>query len=159
MKKQTQLAIRKILDSEWFSSVGKPVGRDVAVATNWDDAIKSCSSLKWQNTCLEAENLLREAIDERSPQRMEQWNDLVDEIEEAIHQSVHDKLRQCFGERELPERVDTRVRLDIVGYCVELEYADIVQPSFYNVLGQWYIDGHFPCGWKGKYPRGMLVVY
>lgn len=32
-------------------------------------------------------------------------------------------------------------------------------PHFFETLYQCYIAGGWPCGWKGEYPAGTLVVY
>ena len=60
------------------------------------------------------------------------------------------KLRKGF---------QARVRLEIVGFGMEQEYADVVDLNFCTVLGKWYMSGHFPCGWRGEYPDGILVVF
>ena len=39
---------------------------------------------------------------------------------------------------------------------------DIFSDGFFRKLAFWYLQGHFPCGWKGKYsefPNGKLVVF
>ena len=48
---------------------------------------------------------------------------------------------------------------DILGACIEMEYADLCPPGFYTNLASWYVKEHFPCGWQGVFPQGMLIVY
>ena len=62
-------------------------------------------------------------------------------------------------ENNLPKVFEDTVQWDILGVCMEAEYADIFQPGFYASQAYWYINGHFPCGWEGKFPNGKLIVY
>jgi hypothetical protein len=31
--------------------------------------------------------------------------------------------------------------------------------GFYLELMRWYRRGHWPCGWRGRYPEGSLIIY
>jgi hypothetical protein len=51
------------------------------------------------------------------------------------------------------------MRRVLVHACVEQEYADVVAPAFFSRLAEWYLRGHYPCGWLGDYPDGKIMVY
>jgi hypothetical protein len=38
-------------------------------------------------------------------------------------------------------------------------YVDLYPPSFFASNAYWYVMGHFPCGWRGEFPKGQLVIY
>ncbi len=62
------------------------------------------------------------------------------------------KIRRVVEEHTPPEVVGHCVRWDVLGPCMECEYADVRHPSFFTDLIGWYIRGRFPCGW-GKIDR------
>lgn len=45
------------------------------------------------------------------------------------------------------------------GLGLKARYADVCPPGFYASQAYWYVQGHFPCGWQGEFPKGKLVVY
>jgi hypothetical protein len=47
---------------------------------------------------------------------------------------------------------------DIMRYCVANRNAPCPCPLF-DLIEQAYMDGGWPCGWKGKYPEGKLAVF
>jgi len=52
------------------------------------------------------------------------------------------------------------VQWEILGVCMEAEYADVYPPGFYASQAYWYVKGHFPCGWEGgEFPKGKLIIY
>ena len=43
--------------------------------------------------------------------------------------------------------------------CAAYQLATGREDGFYLTLMRWYRKGHWPCGWRGAYPEGRLVVY
>lgn len=65
---------------------------------------------------------------------------------------------------KLPKAFSDTVHWDILHACMEIEYSDVRQPAFFSNQVDWYLAGHFPCGWDGSFtegemPTGRLVVY
>jgi len=92
-------------------------------------------------------------------ERANKWNDIVDELKKTLIPFVRRKIESVVREHKLPRVFEGRVQCDILGVCIETEYADLGLPGFYANLASRYIKGHFPCGWQGTYPQGMLIVY
>lgn len=40
-----------------------------------------------------------------------------------------------------------------------LNESDLYPPGFFASNANWYVRGHFPCGWRGEFPKGQLVIY
>jgi hypothetical protein len=55
--------------------------------------------------------------------------------------------------------VGNTLRWDILGACMELEYADIREPGFFCGLMAWYLAGRFPCGWGERGENGAIRLY
>jgi hypothetical protein len=48
---------------------------------------------------------------------------------------------------------------DALGAVMTSFYIDCKPPTFYLKLFEVYRSGHFPCGWKGGWPQGDLLVF
>jgi hypothetical protein len=125
----------------------------------WPDAIEQCDSFEWEDLRLNALNEFRACIARHSKERLHLWNELVGEVKEITGPIVSRKIATVVREHNLPESFGVRVRNDITRACMETEYADLCPPGFFTSISQWYINGHFPCGWWGAFPLGKLVVY
>jgi hypothetical protein len=108
---------------------------------------------------LEALNHCRVFLAEHSMERLRLWNGTVDEVKKITGPLVDRKTAAVVREHALPGIFKTRVRNDITNLCMEAEYADVCPPGFFTSIGCWYLNGHFPCGWWGAFPRGKLVIY
>jgi hypothetical protein len=85
---------------------------------------------------------------------------IVREVKKFTEPLVERKIADVVREHNLPKIFADQVRFDIAGICVESECADVYPPSFFMSNGYWYVNGHFPCGWRGDFPpQGQLVIY
>jgi hypothetical protein len=159
MHSRTIAALGRLEDASWFSRIGIHEGYDVGVVASWPEAIKHCDSSEWEDLQGEALNQYRECIARRSKQRLELWNATVDEVKKITKPFVADKIAAVVREHALPEIFRIQVIYDITGVCMEAEYADLCVPGFFTNIGNWYVNGHFPCGWWGAFPQGNLVIY
>jgi hypothetical protein len=159
MHSRTIAILDQLEKASWFSRVGVNEGSAIIVVTGWPDAIEQCSSFEWEDLRLHVLNQDRECIARRSKERLQLWNGVVDEVKGLMGPLVDRKIAEVVREHDLPEIFKIRVRNDIIRACREAEYADVRPPGFFTSIGHWYIDGHFPCGWRGAFPQGKLVIY
>ena len=159
MHPRTTATLVELEDADWFSRVGEHDATKVIVLFSWAEAIEHCASLDWENLCLEAANQYRQRLLERSVDRFEQWNDIAIELKKATIPFVKRKIEPVVRAHGLPRVFEDQVQWDIVHLCMEAEYADVYPPGFYASHAYWYVHGHFPCGWKGTFPQGMLIIY
>jgi hypothetical protein len=83
----------------------------------------------------------------------------VHEVKKITRPLVGRKIAAVVRVNNLPEIFSIQVNYDITGVCMEAEYADVCPSGFFTHIGDWYLRGHFPCGWWGMFPQGRLVVY
>ena len=159
MRPSTHATLKQLEDAQWFANVGVHDTERAIVLSSWHDAIESCSSLEWENLCLEAANQYRERLVERSVERFSQWNDVVDSLKSVTMPFVREKIEHVVREHTLPKVFEDTVQWDILHLCMESEYADVYPPGFYASQAYWYVKGHFPCGWSGEFPDGRQIVY
>ena len=163
MQPQTAATLEQLEKADWFTNVGTFGGiqdrSKVILVRSWREAIDRCSSVEWENLCLEAANQYRQRLLERSPERFNQWNDIVASLKPTTEPLVRRKIEAVVREHDLPKVFEDTVQWDILHVCLEAEYADVYQPGFYASQAYWYVKGHFPCGWEGDFPNGTLIVF
>lgn len=160
MHPRTVATLEKLDKADWFSRVGVQDTTSAAIVlSSWEEAIEYCSSIEWENLCLEAANQYCERLAERSKDRFNQWNDIVNEIKKTTEPFAHRKIEAVMKEFDLPKVFEDTVRWDVLHVCMEAEYADIYPPGFYAGQAYWYVKGHFPCGWDGSFPSGKLIIF
>jgi hypothetical protein len=155
----TNATFEQLARAEWFSAVGNSVSGNVSTLSSWAEAIEQCASLEWENLCLDAANQLRSRIAEVAPERLQQWNPIVERMKAVSVPLVREKVAKVVAEHALPKVFEDTVQWDVLHLLMEAEYSDIVAPSFYAAQAFWYVKGRFPCGWAGKFPTGRLVIF
>jgi hypothetical protein len=159
MHPRTIATLAELESVEWFTKVGEKRTGPIRVLKSWNEAIESCSSEEWEWLCLEAANQYRERLVERNLERYALWNNLVDELKPITMPLVLRKTAAVIAANNLPQVFLNTVQWDILHLCMEAEYADVFPAGYYASQAYWYMQGHFPCGWDGKFPEGHLVIY
>lgn len=163
MHPRTKATLEQLETANWFSLVGTMYGitqpGKVIVLTSWQEAIEQCSTIEWENLCLEAQNQYRMRLLEKNKDRYLQWNDVVDMLKSTTIPFVQRKIEATVKQNDLPKVFEDTVQWDILGVCMESEFADVYPPGFFASNAYWYMKGHFPCGWQGEFPKGTLIIY
>jgi hypothetical protein len=159
MHSRTIATLDRLEKASWFSRIGISEGSGATVVTSWSQAIEHCDTSAWEDLQLEALNQYRECIARRSRDRLQLWNNAVDEVKKITRPLIDRKIATVVREHALPPIFKNQVNWDITGFCMEAEYADLCTPGFFTSIGEWYLKGHFPCGWSGAFPQGKLVMY
>jgi hypothetical protein len=159
MHRRTIATLSELEKAEWFSRVGVNDVTGAFVLASWEQALKYCRSAGWQELRLEAANQFREHLFERFRAEYVKWNDIVIELKKTTIPLVQRKTQVVVREHNLPKAFEDSVQWDVLHLCMEAEYADFHPPGFYASQAYWYVRGHFPCGWEGNFPEGVLIIY
>src|ERR1700688_4989299 len=103
MHPKTIATLDRLEKAVWFSRVGLKDTEFAIVLPSWHDAIKHCSSLEWQNLCLEADNQYCERLLKRSIERYREWNEIVIKLKQVVIPSVNNKIEVVVRENNLPK--------------------------------------------------------
>lgn len=155
----TLATLERLRGVEWFANVGRRDTDGADVLATWDEAIEHCSSVEWENLCLEAANQYRERLVEASPSSFARWNEVVALVKPVSQALVREKTADVVAREGLPKVFLDTVDWDILHLCMEAEFSDVREPGFYASQAYWYAAGHFPCGWRGAFPDGRLVIF
>ncbi len=129
------------------------------ILDSWDEAILSGGSQAWHEISNSWANNLPESLAGISEERYKLFNDVCAELRPLAKELAHEKTRPVVEQYGLPPKFTHIVAWDILYTCLEAEYADLIPPAFFVNLAYWYTQGHFPCGWLGDCPDGILILY
>lgn len=159
MHPRTVATLTQLDQANWFTCTGVRDTDKARVLSSWQEAIEHCSSIEWENLCLEAVNQYCERLIERSKERFNKWNEIATEIKQTSEPFVRRKIQAVVCQHNLPTVFESMVQWDILHVCMEAEYAEVYPPGYYASQAYWYVHGHFPCGWEGEFPNGKLIIY
>ncbi len=159
MHPRTTATLERLANVEWFTAVGVKDTDAAIVLSSWDEAIEHCSSATWEDLLSEASNQYCERLAERDRARFSMWNEVVGELKRVTVPFVRQKIARVVPEHRLDTVFEDTVQWDILSVCLEAEYADVYPPGFCASQAYWYVSGHFPCGWKGAFPEGTLIIF
>jgi len=159
LKDQTIATLKRLEGIDWFYAVGQKDTEQAIVLTSWDEAVTSCACNEWEDLLLEATNRYCQKLASLSGDRFGHWNELVREAKKITEPLVASKIEKTVKNNNLPKIIVDTVNWDILHLLMEAEFADVYPPGFYASQGYWYVHGHFPCGWKGEFPEGILIIY
>jgi hypothetical protein len=159
MHQRTIATLGELAGAQWFLNVGVHNSPHPAFVDSWADAVECSQRVDWLNLRQEAMNQYRARIVERDVDRFRQWNLIVREVKKETMPLVSEKIKKTVEINNLPKSFSDTVQWDILNVCMESEYADVFPPGFYANQAYWYVNGHFPCGWEGAFPKGRPIVY
>jgi len=150
---------------DWFSRCGQPISLDLTMEVEqigmWPEAVESFGGVDWENVQLEAQNQLTMWLHQNARRRYQTWNEIVDAHKATIIEPLtRDRWVPFQDASGLDVQFIHGVQWDILGALMENSFFDTGhQCYFFFELLQVYEAGHFPCGWRGEWPGGSLVVY
>jgi hypothetical protein len=170
MQEETLSILRSMENWSWFERAGEPIDYPGVIALgSWGEAIEPDRSYNWECLRLQVHNVSCQTVNLQDWNRAQQRSPIVNEVKQALRPLL-DRIRTIGSRLSLPEKnFYHQVAWDLIGICMETEYADIYPPPFsIPVLAPWYRDGHFPCGWdgpvldtdwNGEFPHYNMYVY
>ena len=127
------------------------------------EMIKSLSGIKWDNLENDEFNKLYDWF--RTSSIILDWERLVREIRKEempkIDLLVKDKIKKVFvNEQKLVlDSFHYDLLMIIMKLTISKRFSPNDEPHFYNELLEIYKAGQFPCGWRGSYPEGTVLIY
>ena len=160
MRPETKAFLEAFHARPLFGSVGEPTALVPEPSVgSWKVAAKKCKSKEWSYIQIDTSNILRSNLAAVDMKAFRKWNGIVRSVRPKFVAHVELEVIRAVEDEKLRKSVIDSVNWDILFACMELEYAANRPPRFYERLAAIYLDGHFPCGWHGKYPNagGILV--
>ncbi len=161
MTRETTDFLKQLKSATLFRSVGKATDLvPLPTVNDWHAAIKECASQEWSYIQTDTSNILRSHIASVDMKAFRKWNDVVQSMYPLYQDWVARAVGSALQDYKSVQSVIDSTMWDVLFICMEFEYANCKPPLFYQNLASIYLDGHFPCGWRGKYPSaGDLKIY
>ena len=160
-----KMIIDHLMNINWFENCTQNAVLNIRYGYEFVSIKKLEQSLlgvKWQNIELEEVNKLTEYLFHNySDLYQNKWNTLVVEFKDK-HLKNFDrlllaKINEVFG--NLSTLVINYVHWDILEIVMASTFEDCLEPTFYSEILKIYQNGFFPCGWRGKFPHGNMLIY
>ncbi len=154
---------KKVIDDiraiNFLSHDGKDIVKRCRRIERLDEALESINSLKWETITLEESGDLTAylAVNEKELYNAN-WNKLVVKIKDVVIPTIDRKIDELVQAGRLLEDMRAQIRYDIITIIMAKTFAEYFVSDFFNLLGDVYTAGYIPCGWKGRYPKGKLLI-
>ncbi len=168
LKPATEKMLANLDSVDLFTNVGKSfeglASGQVILIDSWDQAIRYCLSPEWENLINHSNADYRKRLFQESPVSSQKWNPILRKLKPIAFKRARQYSSVIAEKEKLPACFKENVEVFVLGLVWELEYSDVITPGLYTLLSQWYIKGHFPCGWIGNEkdslpPHGKFVIY
>lgn len=155
--------VTKLKNIPWFEScehVDAVSKYEINYAKNLDSAIKHCSSTRWSNLLLDKWQDVSCYIDIYRVKTKYEWDDVIDFIKDNILSEllefVYKKWVIKYGESDF---VKIEINSNLLFFLALYAFHEYKEEPFHNELLNIYEQGYFPCGWKGTYPDGKIIIF
>jgi hypothetical protein len=178
MNGQTAKMVARMEASALFSHLGDSSDLDptkVSPARSWEDAMThTTKARRWETVRLEASGQLRGHLAFNDRDLLDLWNPFVEEMHPVVRRHCERQVTpvlEAMGCNQDLATVSNCVTWDLLGIYLEAEFSEWARPGFYTMLAEYYVRGHWPCGWDGTVVKdivfddwtekfkGKLVVY
>ncbi len=171
LKTTTILKIQELKALNWFSSIGEYQLEAVSRVYSWQEAVDLLDKEdEWGSYCygnfvlnLQNEVSRAKAFFETGSFRPYEsnWNECVESAREhttAMRKDVIEPKLKEFGSPSIAAPASIIESLS-VSFLMAVESLPRIDNLYISKIYKYWADGHFPCGWRGEYPDGELVVF
>lgn len=158
-------AARELLDMleqrSWFARVGEPADLEsVMRVASWSAANQESETEAWEDALIQAGNKQHAAIASvlGSWSFQKSWNEAIPEVRDAARELVNTKVADL--EVVLTKSAVDGLRWIVLSNAMGAAFLGRAENdrTFWPIT-KLIMEGFFPCGWRGDYPEGVLVVF
>lgn len=154
----------------WFEHCGNKITTSQMVPfkslSQWRKAVLAVLSSEWETAVHQGENALSEYLLEHHPAIYANRRNAIIEATDACIRK-HLKPAIDAGTRRfapigtsIGAGVAFEIQRAVRGAFLEAGFADLDHgKTFFTDAFRFYEQGHFPCGWTGEWPEGLLLVF
>lgn len=150
---------------DWFAHLGRPPAVDATMtverAGSWGEAAEACRDPGWRDAQYGSLMQLTIWLERNDGIGFRLWGEHLAKYEREVIAPLADGILLPYRRKHgLDEALMHSVRWDLLGALMENTYLGSGHRCFfYSELLRFYEAGHIPCGWRGEWPAGALLVY
>jgi hypothetical protein len=159
-KSELQSLNDTILGWNWFRSVGTGRIPGVLRVSGWDSACEAMANIESENAQLGRSGRLSTFLDTNFRYDYQKWNQYVDKAKPFVAELtllVTDPYKAQT--KSFHKLFHDTVKWDLNYFFVATCFLPVKPFEDYDELFSLYERGFFPCGWKGAYPDGKMIVF
>lgn len=156
-----QNIIKELENIQWFTCCGNPrVIKSTIQLENWSQAEVAFCDPEWESVTADAQARLTEYLSMNYPSKYHgEWNNLVLKAKDTVEELVVPPTKHIIENQGLDSMLLDCVKWDVLHAILERTYAHLSPPCFFEILFTTYKFGKLPCGWKGAWQNGRLLVF
>ncbi|NLY02397.1 MAG: hypothetical protein GXY83_40445 [Rhodopirellula sp.] len=164
--------IERVKRAEWFSKVGTGELSDYVRVANWTAALSELQKNSYVNAETMSRNAFRETVANEyqakapGPAWTVEWKKFCEKYDAAMTRSrslAEELAAATIAKTPLEKDVlDKVVRHFWQHLMITLGTAELFGDDAEHLnrtFVELFLEGYFPCGYRGKYPNGKIVVY
>ncbi len=161
----TLITLKQLEDSDWFKRVGRYIVDEgeitvpVVIVSSWEEVMERSSTSEWGLVLNELTNSYCRDLANKFPDHFRTWNERARAVKTLSKPLVKAKLDPVREQHGLSEVFVNTLHAQVAMVLMEAEYSHLIAPASFSKLAFWLVNGHVPCGWKGEFPNGNLVIY
>ncbi|OAB37776.1 hypothetical protein [Paenibacillus glacialis] len=150
---------------QWFINCGKVVNIELSCSVQhvqgWEEAEKYDEQEEWEELISNSRDILADFIMRKLGYSVRQFNSVVASIRDSVQYKLSvTKLYDIIEEQDIKEEFGATLSWLLLNAGIEATFKEFKGcPNFFREMLLIFQHGHCPCGWKGKWPKGMLYIY
>lgn len=163
IEKSVNDMVERLKNISWFENCGSmnAISKyDISYSKDMESTIKHCSSTRWANLLLDKWQDVSSYITVYRVETKYRWNDVIKVIKMNILPELSDHVEKRwnikYGESEVIKSI---IKSNLLFFLALYAFREYKEEPFHNELLNIYEQGCFPCGWKGTYPEGKIIIF
>lgn len=149
----------------WFSHAGESASIDAPHSrsvTSWNLAEEwAKSEISWW--CVnEASNALRLYLSNNYRQEYRKWNEIIKDFTPSREKLLNDHVLPAVSPDVNQQVILDWVRSQLTRAYLEIAYSEVSEIHLVCDQIEWYLSGHFPCGWyvpnQESFPKDAITL-
>lgn len=157
--------LNKLEQIDWLRNCGKPETIELACSVefvpDWETAEKYDEQEEWEEIISNSRDKLADFIMRKLGYSVRDFNSVVASIRDSVqYKSSVTRLYDVIEENELKEEFGDTLSWLLLNAGIESAFKEFKGcPNFFSEMLRLFKHGNCPCGWKGRWPKGILYVY
>ncbi|MCT4583982.1 MAG: hypothetical protein N4A54_03570 [Peptostreptococcaceae bacterium] len=155
--------IQKLKEIPWFENCQQSdaISKfDISYCNSVNSTIKHCSSIRWENLLLDKSEDISCHIIVNGIKTKYKWNDVVKTISKYILPKILNYVENKWIDKyEKNEKIRIEFNSVLMNFLLAHIFSKYKEEPFHDELLKIYEQGYFPCGWKGTYPEGKIIIF
>ncbi len=155
-----EASLAEMAGADWFSRAGNPsVVAYGSWVHSWEETLRELESADCRQFKIRMLNYMWDQLMLVCPEKAAEWGEIRLLVGGRV-KLIGDEASSASGrqgrEREL---VSQAVSWAAEGLALEAGFVESLSSRYFLGASTMYINGRFPCGWRGGFENGIPVVY